>query len=437
MKVNQRTTNIKRQAVYSVLFKMPAVLASFLAIPLVLHYLGTEQYGVWVTLSSVVAWSVFFDFGLGNGMRNKVAAARAEGNDHLARIYISTAYVATAFFSVVMMIGTSPLILFFDWQAVFNTHTLSNYELQAILFISMFFTLLIFTMSTVNSVLNACQKSSYLELNQMLISVVWLAVIYMLSSATHESMVLLSLFSGTTAVVCTGIVTATFFIRYPSLKPSLNSIDLRKIREIITLGGKFFIIQVAYLVIFTTDSMIITQVMGPEHVTSYSITYKLFSIITLINGIATANLWSAYTDAFAQRDFAWITKSLRTLNWSMLIVITAVSVLGLLANDIVAIWLRREIVLPTSLIFCMGLFVVVSCWSQIYAYFLNGIGKINLQVYASIFAALINIPVSIFFAKYLGMGSAGVILGTTASLSLFAVIGPLQTLQILRSSKMR
>lgn len=392
-----------------------------------LQYLRAEQYGIWVTLSSLVGWSIFFDFGLVNGMRTKIARARAEGNDQLARIYISTAYVAMALFSSVLMLVALLAAPWVDFQALFNTRLMDVTELRIIFCISVFFTLLIFTMSTVNSVLNACQKSAYIELNQMLISISWLVVINLLLKATQENMALLVMLSGTISVLCLGVVTLVFFSRYPMLIPHLKYVDLSRVREVVSLGGRFFLIQIAYLVIFTTDNLIITQVMGPDHVTTYSIVFKLFSVITLVNGMVTANLWSAYTEAYVKKDYAWIEKALKKLNFGMILVIAATLILALLANSIMALWFRKEFLLPSSLIILMGIYVVVSVWSQIYSYFLNGIGKINIQVYLSVSAAVINIPISVYFAKHLGIGSAGVILGTIVSLSLFAIAGPIQT----------
>jgi hypothetical protein len=54
-------------------------------------------------------------------------------------------------------------------------------------------------------------------------------------------------------------------------------------------------------------------------------------------------------------------------------------------------------------------------------------------LYSAIIAGLINVPLSIYFAKFLGMGISGVILGTIVSLSLFAAIGPMQTYYILKT----
>jgi len=51
----------------------------------------------------------------------------------------------------------------------------------------------------------------------------------------------------------------------------------------------------------------------------------------------------------------------------------------------------------------MGVYVIIATWSNIYAYFVNGIGEIKIQMYSSIIAAVINIPLSVWFAQYLGM----------------------------------
>ncbi len=66
--------------------------------------------------------------------------------------------------------------------------------------------------------------------------------------------------------------------------------------------------------------------------------------------------------------------------------------------------------------------------------FINGVGKIKLQMYYAIFAMIINIPVSILFAKTLNMGSAGVILGTCVSIFVGSVFAPIQSIKILKGN---
>jgi hypothetical protein len=50
------------------------ILISFLSVPLTIHYLGSERYGVWLTISSLLTWMALTDFGLsGNALVNVLA----------------------------------------------------------------------------------------------------------------------------------------------------------------------------------------------------------------------------------------------------------------------------------------------------------------------------------------------------------------------------
>lgn len=49
-----------------------------------------------------------------------------------------------------------------------------------------------------------------------------------------------------------------------------------------SLGLKFFIIQVATILIFQTSNIIITQTLGPESVTVYNIAYKYFFALGML-----------------------------------------------------------------------------------------------------------------------------------------------------------
>ena len=74
-------------------------------VPLSLHYLGKEQYGVWVAVSSMVSMLGFMDGGAGNAVLNMVAHASAENKGDIPKI------VATAFFSL-MVVATIGFLLF-------------------------------------------------------------------------------------------------------------------------------------------------------------------------------------------------------------------------------------------------------------------------------------------------------------------------------------
>ena len=69
-------------------------MVSFASIPLMIKYLGNEQYGIWSTILAIFSWIVLFDIGIGNGVRNKLAESLAKENKEEAQKYVSTGYIS-------------------------------------------------------------------------------------------------------------------------------------------------------------------------------------------------------------------------------------------------------------------------------------------------------------------------------------------------------
>jgi Na+-driven multidrug efflux pump len=82
----------------------------------------------------------------------------------------------------------------------------------------------------------------------------------------------------------------------------------------------------------------------------------------------------------------------------------------------------------------MSLWVLISSWTSIFGNFLNGVGKIRLSIYHSIVMIIINIPLSIFLAKYLDLGSAGVIMGTCICVLPQVFLHPIQYKKIITNT---
>lgn len=51
------------------------IITQLLIVPLTINYVNTTKYGIWLTLSSIIAWIGLFDLGFGIGMRSKVTEA--------------------------------------------------------------------------------------------------------------------------------------------------------------------------------------------------------------------------------------------------------------------------------------------------------------------------------------------------------------------------
>jgi O-antigen/teichoic acid export membrane protein len=430
-----RSINYLNQVRLSFFFKTLAITSSFIVIPIMVNYLGKEQYGIWSTLLSIVSWMVMFDLGIGNGLRNKLAENIACNDIENATKYISTSYVLIGLIALVLMALLASVNAFIPWQNIFNTSILSNVEVKNIINITLGFVLLNFWLGLINQVLNGLQKTSVVVFNQFLSNFISLILIYILTKISVSSLLYLSTVYGISMVISSLSVSIWFYSKNKNLMPKLNLYTPKLVKSITTLGVQFFIIQMAVIVVFTTDKILITQLFGPEYVTDYDIVFKLFSIIIILHSLVSAPLWSAYTDAYKKNDFNWLRKTInQQLGVYVLLILSTISLI-FLSPQIIKFWIGEEIHISNSLIFTMAMYVLITSWNSIFANFLNGVSIVKMQMYTSIYAILINIPISIFIVKYFETDIFGVVLGSIASLLLFSFLGPIKVFNILKDNQ--
>lgn len=430
----KRTRNYLRQIRGAIVYRAAAAIASYASIPMMVHYLGGEQFGIWSTLLTVMSWIVFFDLGIGNGLRNQVAAALATGNSHKARGFISSAYTLIGFFALAIWIVVVTVSYFIPWQVVFNTQNTPEALLRQAIQIASFFIALNFWMGLITALQGAIQQTSLVALGQLIANLLLLILIVGLIKTTDASIVGLAAIHGASLVVASCAMSFWFYRKRPELRPRIE-LNLQHVKPLVTVGLEFFVIQLAVLVIFTTDKILISQIFGPAAVMPYEIVFKLFGIILFAHGLISMPLWSAYTDAFHREDFPWIRQMLHRQLLVMCGVLISIAMLMPLSKPIISAWIGQELQISTELIISMGLFVFVSVWNNVFSMLINGIGKIRLQLYTAVVAMLINIPLSIFLAKNTSLGIAGIVVGTACSLLFPAIVLPLQVRSLLRDRR--
>jgi O-antigen/teichoic acid export membrane protein len=170
---------------------------------------------------------------------------------------------------------------------------------------------------------------------------------------------------------------------------------------------------------------------GPAEVTVYNIAYKYFTIGIMINGIITFTYWSPFTEAFVKKDFTWIRKSLTKLNYIAFAIIAMVIVSTVLADQVIYLWVGDAVTVPDSIKIALCAYAIINLLSAPYNMFINGAGKIRLQLYMAILSIVATIPLSILFSKTLNMGPAGVVLAMVCSTLPNAILYRIQSKKIL------
>lgn len=431
----QRTKNYFLQLKSSVIYKILGIVVSFVSIPLMIKYLGNEQYGIWSTILGIFSWIVLFDIGVGNGVRNKLAESLAKENKEEAQKYVSTGYISIGILSMSLLVLFNIVAYFINWQIVFNTIIVTNSELYLAVSLAGTFLIVNFWLSLINQISNGLQKSQVVVFNQFLSNLLSLFFVFILYKFTEASLIKLILFYGFSLLISNFLVTYWIFKNYEFLIPKVKYFSKEYIKSITSLGFKFFIIQIAVVVIFTTDKIMITQLFGPEYVTNYDVVFKLFSIITIGHSLILAPLWSSCSDSYHRGDIEWIKNSLfRQLQFFILIILGTI-VLSFIAKYIITFWIGKNFIVDDSLIYAMAIFVIVSTWNNIFGFILGGLNYIRLGAYYTVLTAVLNIPISYYYAKILDFGVSGIVIGTVTSILISALFSPIQVYYFIFSKK--
>lgn len=429
-KGHERTVRAKKNIAFSFLLKGISIVVGFVLIPMTITYVNQDEYGIWLTLSSIISWLSFFDVGLGNGLKNKLAETNALKQYDKSSAYVSTTYAALALIAsgvfIIFLIGNN----FINWSKVLNAQSNNLTELALIVF---GFFCLQFISQIINTVLTAFHSPAKSSLINVIGQLMVLIIIFVLTKTTKGSLIYLGLtLAGVPVIVQTVASIWLYNTEYKIVKPSFTAIDFKYIKDLLGIGGVFFVLQIGALILFQTDNIIITQLFGPQKVTVFNVAYKLFSMVMMVSGIILTPFWAAYTDAYAKNDFDWMQRSLKKTR-SIWLILSAGTILLLIISPLVyRIWLHDQVQVPLSVSIAMTLYVIGFNWMQVNCFFLNGIGKVRIQLYLYIFSIIVNIPLAIFLAKYFDI--AGVTLSNVVIFIIMGVILHIQCNKILSKS---
>ena len=411
--------------------KGTSLFLSMLYVPLFLECLDKTRYGIWVTIMSLVNWIGFFDIGIGQGLRNLLAKSLAEENYIEAKKVVSTAYVAMILIFAFIMVIFVFIYPFINWYKIFNAPVDMASEINTLILIVVLMMCMNFILGIFKSVLLAYQMpdvTSNMNLAIQSISLLTIFIFYL--SGKISSLIGIGSILVIIPVLVYVFYTFKYFRgRFKRVLPSLRFFEKKMVRQILTLGAAFFIIQISNLFLFQSNNIIISNIIGPEAVPEYYIVNKSLSILLFAFTIITTPFWSAVTDAYTKKDITWIknvkSKLVRIYCGFILLAIVMIIISPLFFN----IWLGDKMEISTYLVILLSVFLLLQMYSNIFLSIINGIGKIKLQFYISILLPFIYVPLAIVMGK--NMGIYGVVISGIIMMLIYVIIYPIQYYKII------
>lgn len=433
-KLNPRTLNYVVQVASSIFYKFASIGLSYALVPLSISFLGLKSFGSWSVILMIMTWVLFLDLGIGNGLKNRVAESIAQSDLDLAREYISTAYCAVGVAVAGLLIVTILASAILPWNWIIGVSETEVPGAGAAMKLCFAFVLLNFFLSLISYVLSGLQKSSVISLIQASVNAIMLIALFFLNRlnfSNPERIVQICLSYGVAITLANITVSIIFFFRNPQFSPRLYCVKRIRLTEILGLSFKFAIIQLSTLLLFATDKLIISHLFGPAAVATYEVTFRYFNVIVLVHGLISVPLWAAYTDAAKKGDWIWIKKMIKRQIFLFFGIFSFGFVMLCIFDPLAGLWVKGFALEDKRLAVALFAFCVICCWNNIFAMFVNGIGRINVQMWIAVVCTIATLPVAVSLA-HTSLGVAGVVVGTALVLMLPAVVLPAQVKLILK-----
>lgn len=400
---NSRTELIKKNIAGSFLIKGWSSIVQFLLVPITLNCLNKYEYGVWLTISSVLIWIDSFDIGLGNGLRNKLAEALACKDYERGRKLVSTTFLMLILIIIPVLLIVSAAIYYTDCYRIFNVKQELVPNLNEMLILSFSMVGATFIFKFIGNVYLGLQLPAINNLLVALGQTLALAGVWILSLINNHSIINVAIIYTASPLVIYALSYPVTFTKYKHLRPSFKLFDKTEMRSLFSLGLGFFFVQLAGMVIFASSNLLISNIFSPSEVTPYQISYRYFSVVLLLFTLIAAPLWSATTDAYAKKEWTWINSIMSKMRYVVMAFAALLLIMVVAAKFVYRVWVGEDIDIDTSLSVMMAIYVMVIVYSTYYSNILFGIGKIRMITVITIAEALLYIPLAIYLGKLLGI----------------------------------
>ena len=400
---SHRSSLLQKNILSSFLIKGWSAAIVLLLVPATLHCLGEYKNGIWLTISSLLLWIDNMDIGLGNGLRNKIAEYMAHGEHERTRSLISSTFAMLTCIIIPVLLILLLLIAISDPYLVFNADPSKVDHLEQVLMVTVTLVCTSFIFKLIGNFYMGMQlpavSNLLIALGQTLALIGTYIVLY---SGSHSMMHIALVNTAAPLLVYLLAYPYTFFHKYPQLRPSFKLINFSEARTVINMGVQFFVMQISSVILFMTSNLLISNLFTPALVTPYQITYRYFSLMLVAFTVICMPFWNATTDAFERGDIQWIRHATRKLRLMIIGIMACMVMMVILSPWVYSIWIGDDVTIDIRMSIVMAAYIFMLIYSMRYSYFINGIGKLRLQLIFTSSAAIVFIPLAWLVVRWTG-----------------------------------
>lgn len=374
---------------FSLFYKIMAMALALIIVPLLINTLGAEDYGVWVTLTSLIAWITLFDFGLGYALKNTVTKSIASNDLHTAKEEALQVLKITWILSVIL------LIIFF-FSISFVSVLSSNLSASLIIFIPF---ILLFPLKAGNPILQGAREialESGLSFIGPLLFFIFTALL-VFTGASFDVLTAAVLFS----------VSYSFSIVVTWVKASkvldLSLFDLKNLMSTklntsrIGVGAKFFILQVSSLILYSIGTVLVYDNLSAKDAAYYDVVSKVFVLGLSLFNMVISVFWPEITNCFSRGNFIGVKNLYLKMVFLSFVFSIGSFTVALFSPEIISVWTLNEVNISVQQAMYFAALVSIQSFAYAGSVVLNSLERMKVQLYISSISVFLMIPLAMFF----------------------------------------
>jgi O-antigen/teichoic acid export membrane protein len=385
-----------------------AIGVRLVTIPLALHLLGSERYGLWLSVGSVLAWIGFVGPGLGYGLINALSEASGRNDRPSMRRHISTAVLTIGSIGVVLFGLTPALTAWSGWTQLLGVEYRSDLTSEAVTLVGVAAALfaLSFSVEFIGPVCAGLQEGYLSSVASMAASLLVLIGVVGLALKGGNLVAFALVVALPTILTNLALTVYVLWRRYPELRPSWRLWNRESFGSLMGFGGWMFLGQMGELAIFQSANILIANRFGPGEVPRYAVPAALFMNLANVCYLIVQPYWPALKEASVREDWDWIRTAMsRTLKIRVAMMASAGGAIVIGGPGFIRLWAGEGGVPDRSLLVALSVYYVLVAWSGNYVVLLLGLGLVRIKTFLTLLVGLAHVGGFFLLSPHFGLSA--------------------------------
>lgn len=383
---DERSRKALLTSVMNVVSQVLQLATGLVSVPLALNYLGSEQFGVWMALSTALTFISFSDFGIGIGVQDRMSRLiGARQYEDSRKTFLSAAVVLIAVLIVLILVGCSVVTSVDVVRILSIKSSEASREVIPTTLMVIFVLGLGLLSGLVQRAFNALQEGFWVAIIQIISRLTSLVMLFVVVHLEMGLPILVFVVGGMASVFLLVIGLPLLLYRHPWLVPikgiKAEFFSLSNLRPVLRVGGAGLGASAAIYLVNNMPMVIMSAKYGAVSIADYAILLKLIGIPTMLLTYSLLPFWPAITDAVARNEREWILVIYKKAALLTIVVASISSiVLAFFGVWLIEKWTNEVDVVPsTSLMGACIVFSIIGYWNALSSMMLNGLSMYRGQ----------------------------------------------------------